>query len=178
MVLNGCQTTLLQPGPLTADTFAQLLRGEARPNSQRNRPRSMCPPPALSTDALDSRGPALRPPPCAGPRNLLQCPALPPWSSPGHWRETVWRILAYYFPAVLYWRRGRTFWYPPQFFCQSPRSLPVKTNNSFRSFSQPLWVLLFLHFPNGSTTSTSVVNSSNQHMPSGPFGWCKITLAQ
>ena len=113
---NECQTRLPQQGPLTAYTFAQLLRGEARPNSQRNKPRRCAhPPPALSTDALDSRGPALRLAPCAGPRNLLQCPALP-WSSPGHWRETVWRILAYYFPAVLYWRRGRTCWYPPHFF--------------------------------------------------------------
>ena len=48
MVLNGCQTTLLQPGPLTADTFAQLLRGEARPNSQRNKPRCAHPPTSCS----------------------------------------------------------------------------------------------------------------------------------
>ena len=62
---NGSQTSLLQPGPLTADTFAQLLHGEARPNSQqRNKPRCAHPPPALSTDALDSIDRA-RPPPSA-----------------------------------------------------------------------------------------------------------------
>ena len=45
---NGCQTRLRQPGPLTADTFAQLLRGEARPNSQRYKPRCAHPPTSCS----------------------------------------------------------------------------------------------------------------------------------
>ena len=118
---NGSQTRPPQPGPLTADTFAQLLHGEARPNSQqRNKPRCAHPPPALSTDALDSIERPRRPPPSAfrlAPDhviyyNVQRCR--------GRLQDIGEKRFGGYWPIIsqccIEGKRGRTFRCLPRFF--------------------------------------------------------------